>query len=67
MRDFRARLSMEFSELTIRVDKLKSFIVSDKYDQLPEIDRKDMKEQLKHMEGYLKVLNCRVSRQCGNS
>lgn len=67
MTDFRARLSMEFSELTIRRDKLRHFILSDKYDELPEIDRKDLREQLEYMEGYLSVLNRRVSRQCGDS
>lgn len=65
MSDFRARLSMEFSELTIKVEKLEAFIVSDKYDSLPEVDRKDLKEQLRYMKGYLSVLNRRVSRQCG--
>lgn len=67
MTDFRARLSMEFSELTIKVDKLRHFILSDKYDALPEIDQTDLRKQLRHMEGYLSVLNRRVSRQCGDS
>ncbi len=65
MSDFRARLHTEFSDLTIKVDKLKDFIVSEQYDKLPEIDRKDLKEQFLHMSGYLAVLNRRVSRLCG--
>ena len=65
MSDFRARLHMEFSDLTIKVDKLKDFIVSEAYDKLPEIDRSDLKEQLRHMKAYLLVLNRRVSRLCG--
>ena len=32
-----------------------------------EIDRTDLKEQLKHMEAYCSVLSRRVSRQCNNA
>jgi hypothetical protein len=65
MSDFRARLFEEESQLRQRAEKLEVFIISDKYDTLPEIDRKDLKEQLKHMKAYLSVLMRRVSRQCG--
>lgn len=67
MDDFRSRLFTEFSELQQRIEKLKVFILGDKFESLPEIDRKDLKEQLGHMEAYCKVLNRRVSRQCGNA
>lgn len=67
MDDFRSRLFTEFSELQQRIEKLKAFILGRYFDTLPEIDRTDMKEQLEHMELYCKVLNRRVSRQCGNS
>lgn len=66
MSDFVGRLFEEHSQLSIKIEKLESFILSDKYDQLPEIDRTDLKEQLKHMKGYFSVLYRRVSRQCGN-
>jgi len=65
MSDFRVRLFEEHTELHKRIDKLKEFIISDKYDELPEVDKKDLKEQLKHMENYFYVLNNRASRQCG--
>lgn len=65
MSDFTARMFEEHGQLSTRIEKLKTFIISDKYDTLPEVDRADLKEQLKHMEGYFKVLSCRVSRQCG--
>lgn len=67
MSDFTARIFEEHGQLAQRVEKLKAFIVSDKYDALPEIDRVDLKAQLKHMEGYFKVLSRRASRQCGNA
>ena len=67
MSDFRARLFAEHSELAQRIEKLKAFIVSDKYDGLPGIDRTDLKEQLKHMEAYGGVLMRRVSRLCNNA
>ena len=62
MGDFRARLFYEFSELLKRIEKVKAFIASDKYNALPEFDRKDLKEQLKHMEAYHKVLFKRMHR-----
>lgn len=67
MGDFRSRLFEEYRQLSDRIGKLKVFIVSDAYDSLPEIDRKDLKEQLKHMESYYHILACRVSRQCNNA
>lgn len=67
MSDFRSRLFDEYSELQKKVEKLKEFIIGDTYDKLPEIDRTDLKEQLKHMEAYNAVLSRRVSRQCGNA
>jgi len=67
MSDFRANMFEEYSQLSRRIDKLKIFIVSDKYDGLPEIDRIDLKKQLGHMERYFEVLSRRVSRQCNNA
>lgn len=65
--DFRGRLFDEDHELRSRIEKLKAFIIGDQYDKLPEIDRTDLKEQLKYMEAYASVLSRRVSRQCGNA
>jgi trans-2-enoyl-CoA reductase len=61
----RARLFEEQSDLQHKVEKLKKFILSNEYDELHEYDRKDLKEQLQHMESYHAVLMRRVSRQCG--
>lgn len=67
MNDFSARIFEEYSQLSQRIDKLKAFIISDRYDALPEIDRSDLKEQLGHMERYFAVLSRRASRQCNNA
>ena len=67
MSDFRGRLFDEYDQLTQRIEKLKTFIISEKYDALPDIDRADLKKQLVHMEQYHNVLSRRVSRQCNNS
>lgn len=67
MSDFVARLFKEHDELYQRIEKLKTFIVTEAFDKLPEVDRTDLKEQLRHMEGYFKVVSRRVSRQCGNA
>ena len=65
MSDFRSRLFAEQEDLTIKTEKLKSFIVGDGFEGLPEVDRKDLKEQYKHMMEYLNILNRRVNRQLG--
>lgn len=67
MSDFRGRLFEEHTQLSQRIDKLKEFIISEKYDALSEIDRSDLKEQLAHMERYFGVISRRVSRQCNNA
>lgn len=64
MGDFRSRLFDEHSELHLKMTKLKDFILSDKFELLQDIDKKDLREQLKHMEGYFSVIDRRVSRQC---
>lgn len=65
MSDFVARLFDEHDQLRLKVDKLSEFILSEKFDKLPEVDRDDLRSQLRHMKAYLKILNRRVSRQCG--
>lgn len=62
--NFRERLFKEYAELEIKVSKLKEFIVSDFYESLSEVDKRELKEQLRHMERYLDVLSRRVSRLC---
>lgn len=64
MSDFKARLHEELGQLTLKTEKLKSFILRSDFESLPEIDRRDLKEQLHHMENYLSVLSKRVSRIC---
>lgn len=67
MSDFRARLFTERNELIEKIEKLKTFILGDLFEKLPEIDRKDLKEQLTAMEAYSTVLERRVSRQCNDA
>ena len=67
METFRSRLFAEYGELQKRIEKLKNFVLNSDYDALHDIDRKDLKEQLGHMEAYCAVLSRRVSRQCGDA
>jgi hypothetical protein len=64
MSTFAERLQNEEYELSERIEKLEAFIVGDKFDSLSEIDRKDLREQLKHMKAYHQILLCRCSRLC---
>jgi uncharacterized protein YdcH (DUF465 family) len=65
--DHKTRLFDEYNELGRKIEKLKQFIVGSVYDKLPDIDKKDLKEQLSHMEAYNGVLSRRTSRLCDNS
>lgn len=56
------RLFEEHSQLGLRLEKLENFVFSDKFNDLPEIDRAYLKTQLKYMKGYFNVLNHRLSR-----
>ena len=67
MSNFRSRLFKEHDDLISKVEKLKLFICSDRFETLPNIERKDLKEQLKYMDGYLGVIARRVSRLCNNA
>lgn len=67
MSDFRLRLFQEYSDLQSKIEKLEKFILGDVYDTLPDVDKKDLKEQLKHMNEYCRILSYRVSRQCNSA
>lgn len=68
MEDFKKRLLDEQSELFARVEKLGRFMsFSDEFRSLPEIDKKELEEQLMHMQGYLSVLDRRIGRLCVNA
>lgn len=67
MTDYSGRIIEEYDQLHQRIEKLKQFILTDKYDALPEIDRTDLKSQLLHMQSYFSVLSRRVSRQCNSA
>lgn len=62
--DTRGRLFAEYTELTQRVKKIEHFITSERFESLPDIERADLREQLKHMRSYQDVLSRRCSRQC---
>ncbi|MDR5730092.1 MAG: hypothetical protein RB191_21990 [Terriglobia bacterium] len=67
MSDFRERLFLEYGELQRRLEALKAFILTDQFEALPEIERKDLREQLGHMREYNDVLSRRASRQCNSA
>lgn|GEM_PF-3263743 len=64
MSDYRARLHVEFSELHMRIESLKKFMLSEKYSRLEEVDRQDLRMQCKAMGEYFEILSRRVSRLC---
>ena len=65
MTTFISRMVKEFDELTGRIEKLNAFVISDQFNLLPEVDRVDLTEQLKHMDRYREVLSRRLSRFAG--
>jgi hypothetical protein len=58
----KARLVHEHDELDARIEKLESFITGNVFESLPEDDRADLREQLRHMRAYSTVLARRMRR-----
>jgi hypothetical protein len=58
----RERLYREYLELLERKSKIAAFILADSFEDLREIDRRDLREQLGHMNAYWRVLARRCSR-----
>ena len=56
------RVVIEHSQLVERAEGLESFIGSDNYFKLPEVEQKDLSEQLEAMIWYRNVLERRMSR-----
>lgn len=56
------RLFREHDEIAGRRSDLEKFILTPAFDQLPEIDRTDLREQLGHMKAYERVLERRCLR-----
>lgn len=50
------------NELWLKIHKLKEFLTTPEYDQLPVEDRELLQWQLTHMQDYVRVLNLRVMR-----
>jgi hypothetical protein len=58
----RGRLFEEHDQLSARRSKLEAFILTPEFDQLPQYDRSDLRDQLTHMNAYERVLERRVLR-----
>ena len=58
----KSELVKESNELTTSIRKLKAFIASEKFDHLPDLQRKDLQEQLSHMNASCKVMLRKVGR-----
>ena len=62
MEDFKSRLVVEEKDLNSKVEKLSSFMESDRYRGLSHIDQMYLKHQLVDMRGYLSTLRLRMKR-----
>ena len=56
------RLIKERDELNVKVDKLISFLDSDKIHKMSSGDVELLRSQLELMSGYLQILNIRIGR-----
>ena len=61
MSDFKARLNQEIEELVEKLKKLESFIDSDKFASIPEMQRQLLLIQAPAMRTYLHVLGLRIA------
>lgn len=62
MDTWKDRLFTEHDELSARRHKLEQFILTGEFEELPDNDRSDLREQLQHMQAYEGVLERRVLR-----
>ena len=62
MGSYKIRLRDESAALKIKIEKLETFIVSKGFDELPNIEREDLKQQYEYMQKYNLVLTRRISR-----
>ena len=62
MQPHEKRVVDECFELSNKVDKLKTFLESDKSDSINIYDKILLKQQLQHMSNYLDVLEIRIVR-----
>ena len=62
MNDFEERLFIEKEELSEKISKLYSFIESEIYSTLEDIDRNLLIQQIEVMNRYLDILNHRITR-----
>lgn len=61
MEEFKKRLLNEFSELNAKINKLKVFLDTAKFEELDTPVKILMKNQLIFMEGYLQTLYDRIN------
>jgi hypothetical protein len=61
----RGRLHAEHDELSVRREKLATFIMDPQFEKLGADDRADLREQLTHMIAYERVLERRILRHPG--
>lgn len=64
MSDFKSRLLLERDELQIKTEKLKDFILSENFNDLPDIEKEALREQFHHMQKYFEVVQSRALRLC---
>ena len=57
---FKDRLTIEYAQLEERLEKLRVFIQSERFQILAEEDRNLLVEQEKAMDSYLAILNTRI-------
>ena len=65
MQPHEKRVVDECFELSNKVDKLKTFLESDKSESINIYDKILLKQQLQHMSNYLDVLEKRIVRFSG--
>ena len=62
MQPHEKRVVEEWLELSTKVDKLKTFLESDKSESIDIYDKILLKQQMQHMSNYLDVLARRILR-----
>lgn len=60
MKNFQKKAIIERNNLVLLIKEITNFIKSKEFNEISEIDKKLMKDQVFYMNKYLKILNKRI-------
>ena len=67
MSNCRDLLFNEYGDMKVKIQKYEAVVLSKSFETISDVDKRDIREQIRHMKDYFKILKRRVSRQCNSA